>query len=95
MFGPFVLASATSVETSDMEIHHVDPLPNQNSLLVLPPVFAAVAIQCLESAYNISSSDAHLLPSRTLVQIFEDAVKGEPVQVSVVSLPDALAKAVG
>ena len=41
-----------------------------------------VAIQCLESAYSVSSSDAHLLPSKTLVQIFTDGVKGEPVQVS-------------
>jgi len=39
-----------------------------------------VAIQCLESAYGVSSSDVHLLPSRTLVDIYSDAVKGEPVK---------------
>jgi small glutamine-rich tetratricopeptide repeat-containing protein alpha len=39
-----------------------------------------VAIQCLESAYEVSSSDAHLLPSKTLVEIYSDAVKGEPVK---------------
>lgn len=43
-----------------------------------------VAIQCLESAYEVSSSDAHLLPSKTLVEIFKEAVKGEPVKVNFV-----------
>jgi len=39
-----------------------------------------VAIQCLESAYEVSSSDAHLLPSKTLLEIFTHAVKDEPVK---------------
>ncbi|KAI1289984.1 Small glutamine-rich tetratricopeptide repeat-containing protein alpha [Halotydeus destructor] len=39
-----------------------------------------VAIQCLESAYEVSSSDAHLLPSKTLTEIFSEAVKDEPVK---------------
>ena len=45
-------------------------------------ISTVVAIQCLESAYDVSSSDAHLLPSKTLVEIFKDGVKGEPVKVS-------------
>ncbi|XP_015792777.1 small glutamine-rich tetratricopeptide repeat-containing protein beta [Tetranychus urticae] len=38
-----------------------------------------VAIQCLETVYRISSSDVHLLPSRSLVDIFKDAIKNEPI----------------
>jgi hypothetical protein len=42
-----------------------------------------VAIQCLESAYDVSSSDVHLLPSKTLLDIYSSAVEGEPAKVSV------------
>lgn len=39
-----------------------------------------VAIQCLESAYNVSSSDVHLLPSKGLLEIFSGAIQGEPTK---------------
>lgn len=39
-----------------------------------------VAIQCLETAYGISASDAHLLPSRGLKEIFDEAVESEPIK---------------
>ena len=37
-----------------------------------------MAIQCLESAYNISSSDVGLLPKRTLLEIFKEGTKDDP-----------------
>ncbi|RWS24583.1 small glutamine-rich tetratricopeptide repeat-containing protein alpha-like isoform X2 [Leptotrombidium deliense] len=37
-----------------------------------------VAVQCLESAYNISSSDVHLLVSKSLQEIFREGTKDEP-----------------
>lgn len=41
-----------------------------------------MAIQCLESAYDVSSSDVHLLPSKTLLEMYSLAVEGEPVKVT-------------
>ena len=38
-----------------------------------------VAVQCLESSYNIEPGDAALLPSKTLLQIFTEATGSEKV----------------
>jgi len=38
-----------------------------------------IAIQCLESAFNVSSSDTHLMVSRSLQEIFDEVADREPV----------------
>jgi len=37
-----------------------------------------IAIQCLESAFNVSSSDTHLMVSKSLQEIFDEVANGEP-----------------
>lgn len=37
-----------------------------------------IAIQCLESAFGVSSSDTHLMVSRSLQDIFDDVAQKEP-----------------
>lgn len=37
-----------------------------------------MAIQCLESAYSISSSDVRLLPKKSLIEIFREGTKDDP-----------------
>jgi len=39
-----------------------------------------IAIQCLESAFNVSSSDTHLLLSKTLQEIFNEVAEKEPAK---------------
>ena len=42
-----------------------------------------VAIQCLESSYDVSSSDAHLLASKKLEDIFKEGTKDQQWKVMV------------
>jgi len=38
-----------------------------------------IAIQCLESAFNVSSSDTHLMVSKSLQDIFDEVANKEPI----------------
>lgn len=41
-----------------------------------------VAIQCLETAYGVSAAQSDLAVSKSLFQIFSEAIKGEPIHES-------------
>jgi small glutamine-rich tetratricopeptide repeat-containing protein alpha len=47
-----------------------------------------VAIQCLENAYEVSSSDTYLLPSKSLTEIYSEAIKGEPMKEAETAVSD-------